>query len=266
MSMISPNTCTAVKEALLHVLGARLFPLSSLDPGARLQSSSTLVSSHWRALCLFFESVDQTLASKSCSETLLVLATSLPFRVGLRSLDPSRPMSGQKPSKLGFLKAPFKSFKGRLTRDSSPSGTQSTFPPRLSPQPDSVALSIPSAGSNSAAASNVSVVPVSESWWSNNCEEIVASVRQVLNIAKEALDGVPVPGLKAAVGGLSESLKLFQVSDVYLKVLKLHGINAAPRPSGETIRVWWNSREKSSVSSPSSVRTCLHTRTPLRIW
>jgi hypothetical protein len=91
-------------------------------------------------------------------------------------------------------------------------------------------------------------------------------VRQVLNIAKEALDGVPVPGLKAAVGGLSESLKLFQVSDVYLTVLKLHGINAAPRPSGETMKVWWNLRRRSNACSPSSVRTCLQTRTLLRRW
>jgi hypothetical protein len=54
--MISPNTCTAVKEALLHVHGL---------PGARLiQSSSTLASSHWRTLCLIFESADQTLALK----------------------------------------------------------------------------------------------------------------------------------------------------------------------------------------------------------
>jgi hypothetical protein len=83
----------------------------------------------------------------------------------------------------------------------------------------------------------VSIVLATESWWSKNREEIVASVCQVLNVAKEALDGVPVPGLKAVVGGLSESLKLFQVSDVNLTVLKLHGINAAFRPSGETIRV-----------------------------
>jgi hypothetical protein len=57
-------------------------------------------------------------------------------------------------------------------------------------------------------------VLVPESWWSKNREEIVASVRQVLNVTKEALDGVPVPGLKAAVGGLAEGLKVFQVSDV----------------------------------------------------
>jgi hypothetical protein len=82
-----------------------------------------------------------------------------------------------------------------------------------------VASSIPSASPNSAAASNVFVVPGTESWWSKNREEIVASVRQVLNVAKETLDGVPVPGLKAAVGGLSESLKLFQVSDVDLTMV-----------------------------------------------
>jgi hypothetical protein len=166
-------------------------------------------------------------------------------------------MSGQKPFKSRFLKAPF----GNLFKGSSKRSTQtSPFPsPSSSLQPDSIALSIPSGGSHSAAASNVSVVPVSESWWSKNREEIVASVRQVLNVAKEALDGVPVPGLKAAVGGLSESLKVFQVSDVNLTVLKRHGNNAAFRPSGETIRVWWNSRMKSSVSSPSSVRTYLQT-------
>jgi hypothetical protein len=125
-------------------------------------------------------------------------------------------MSGQKRSKSGFLKARFKSFTARLKRDSSPSGTQPTPSPRLSPLPDPVAPSVPSAGPNSAAASNVSVVPASESWWSKNREEIVASVRQVLNVAKEVLEAVPVHGLvlKVAVGGLTESLRVFQVSDV----------------------------------------------------
>jgi hypothetical protein len=33
----------------------------------------------------------------------------------------------------------------------------------------------------------------------------------VLNVTKEALHGVPLPGVKAAVAGLSETLKIFQV-------------------------------------------------------
>jgi hypothetical protein len=146
-------------------------------------------------------------------------------------------MSAQTPSKPGFLKSPRKSFKAWFKRDSSPSGAQPIPSPSQSPPLGPVASSILSVGFNSAAASNVSVVPATESWWSKNREEIVASVREVLNVTKEALDGVPVPGLKAAVGGLSESLKLFQVSDVNLTVLKLHGSNAAFRPSGEMIRV-----------------------------
>jgi hypothetical protein len=80
-------------------------------------------------------------------------------------------------------------------------------------------------------------------------------VRQVLNVAKEALDGVPVPGLKAAVGGLSESLKLFQVSDVDFVMYLLQYSNVVHRPSGETMKVWWNSRKRSSGSTPSSIRT-----------
>jgi hypothetical protein len=79
-------------------------------------------------------------------------------------------------------------------------------------------------------------VPGTESWWSKNREEIVASVRQVLNVAKEALDGVPVPGLKAAVGGLSEGLKVFQVSIIDSKMLQRDDTDAWCRPSGGTIR------------------------------
>jgi hypothetical protein len=149
-------------------------------------------------------------------------------------------MSGQKPSRSGFLKAPLTNlFKGNSKR--STQTTPSPSPPSSpSPQSGSVAFSIPSAGPNSVAASNVFVVPGTESWWSKNREEIVASVRQVLNVAKEALDGVPVPGLKAAVGGLSESLKLFQVSDVDFMMYLLQYSNVVHRPSGETMKVWWN--------------------------
>jgi hypothetical protein len=125
-------------------------------------------------------------------------------------------MSAQTPSKPGFLKLPRKSFKAWFKRDSSPSGAQPISSPSQSPPLGPVASSILSVGLNSAAASNVSVVPVTESWWSKNREEIVVSVRQVLNGTKEVLDAVPVHGVvvKAVVGGLSEVLKVFQVSDV----------------------------------------------------
>jgi hypothetical protein len=36
-------------------------------------------------------------------------------------------------------------------------------------------------------------------------------VHQILSVAEKALDGVPVPGAKLVVGGLTEVLQLFQV-------------------------------------------------------
>jgi hypothetical protein len=42
----------------------------------------------------------------------------------------------------------------------------------------------------------------------------MASAQTVLNIIEKALDGVPVPGLKAIVGGASEIVKARQVRDV----------------------------------------------------
>jgi hypothetical protein len=50
-----------------------------------------------------------------------------------------------------------------------------------------------------------------ETWWSRHRVEIVSSVRQVLEVTEKALDGVPAPGVKGAVGGLSAILKIFQV-------------------------------------------------------
>jgi hypothetical protein len=212
------------------VPGARLLPCTCL-----IQSSSTLASFNRRTLAsssggvnrgTCFERLAQNLCSSSrppaCSE----------FRLSLRSTQAT--MSGQKPSKSGFLTAPLrKLFKGSSKRSAQTTPSPSPSP---SPQPGPIASSIPSVGPNSAAASNVSVVLVSESWWSKNHEEIVASVRQVLNVAKEALDGVPVPGLKAAVGGLTEGLKVFQVSDIDETMFQPYHTDASCRPSGATTR------------------------------
>jgi hypothetical protein len=45
--------------------------------------------------------------------------------------------------------------------------------------------------------------------------EIMASTRTVLNVLEKGLDGVPLPGFKAAVGAVSEGLKALQVRETY---------------------------------------------------
>jgi hypothetical protein len=72
--------------------------------------------------------------------------------------------------------------------------------------------SLPAA--DSVSASDTSGTASTESWWSKNREEIFASVRQVLDVTEKALDGVPVPGAKAIVAGVSEVLKIYQVREI----------------------------------------------------
>jgi hypothetical protein len=67
---------------------------------------------------------------------------------------------------------------------------------------------------DSVSASDTSGTASTESWWSKNREEIFASVRQVLDVTEKALDGVPVPGAKAIVAGVSGILKIYQVREI----------------------------------------------------
>jgi hypothetical protein len=55
---------------------------------------------------------------------------------------------------------------------------------------------------------------VTKKSWNDYRLEVMASARTALNIVEKALDGVPVPGLKAAVGAASEIVKARQVRDV----------------------------------------------------
>jgi hypothetical protein len=50
-----------------------------------------------------------------------------------------------------------------------------------------------------------------ESWWSAHRTEIVAGVRQVLGLAKEALEGLPVYGPAAAISATEKFLESVQV-------------------------------------------------------
>jgi hypothetical protein len=55
-----------------------------------------------------------------------------------------------------------------------------------------------------------------EKSWNDYRLEVMASAQTVLNVIEKALDGVPVPGLKAIVGGASEIVKARQVHDVLI--------------------------------------------------
>jgi hypothetical protein len=50
--------------------------------------------------------------------------------------------------------------------------------------------------------------------WNDHRLEIIASMRTVLNVLEKVVDGVPVPGAKAAAGAASETLKALQVCAV----------------------------------------------------
>lgn len=48
--------------------------------------------------------------------------------------------------------------------------------------------------------------------------DVLNALQTTLTIVKESIDGVPIPGLKAAVGGLLEVIRAFKVShfdDIY---------------------------------------------------
>jgi hypothetical protein len=58
-------------------------------------------------------------------------------------------------------------------------------------------------------------------FWSDRRLEILASTRTILNVFEKGLDGVPIPGLKAAVGAASEGLKALQVHEAFILLFKL---------------------------------------------
>jgi hypothetical protein len=110
---------------------------------------------------------------------------------------------------LNVLAAPF-----RASRTPSPQPTPPTIAPVV-PQTSGISA-ITASGYLPAPPVTASAPPpppaqATESWWSAHRTEIVAGVRQVLGLAKEALEGLPVYGPAAVVSTAERFLESVQV-------------------------------------------------------
>jgi hypothetical protein len=118
---------------------------------------------------------------------------------------------GRKRDKLiNLLAAPF-----RACRTPSPQPTPPTIAP-AAPQPSGTSAITASAYPPASTLATVPAPPLptaqaTESRWSAHRTEIVAGVRQVLGLAKEALEGFPIYGPAAAVSTAEKVLESVQV-------------------------------------------------------
>jgi hypothetical protein len=103
----------------------------------------------------------------------------------------------------------------RASRTPSPQPTPPTIAP-VAPQPSGKSAITASAYPPAhVPATNLTSPPppaqATESWWSAHRTELVAGVRQVLGLAKEALEGLPVYGPAAVVSTAEKFLESVQV-------------------------------------------------------
>jgi hypothetical protein len=101
----------------------------------------------------------------------------------------------------------------RSSKTSRPSSSQpiASAAPQSSGASGIAASTYPPARPSTASAPPPPLAQATESWWSTHRTEIVAGVRQVLGMTKEALEGLPVYGPAAAVSTLEKVLEIFQV-------------------------------------------------------
>jgi hypothetical protein len=112
---------------------------------------------------------------------------------------------GRKRDKVvNLLIAPFRGFKATRTPTASPQRTTTL----------ASATSQLSATSAATSSTPSTALPATiESWWLAHRAEIVAGVRQVLGLAKEALGVLPISGASAIVSTTEKFLELVQVHD-----------------------------------------------------